>query len=665
MTDRLPSEVGLVSISPSQGECQQSLSGDNIEIVCAIGLLGNGQFVSNTAAIIVETRVDETVPIETTIMNEASCGSNETDPDGCDDAASTEVTGTVGTDADLSILKSASAESVSVGDSLIYTLDLINFGPDEATGVTVTDTLPEGVSFDSELSSPLCTEIESQVVECSLGVLGTGSSSEPFGTSVEIGVQVLTGAFGATLENTVTCNSDLVDPDGCEDSVEVIVSEAAADMSIVKQASTDSIAVGQQLTYIVEVLNSGPEVATGVVITDTLPDGVAFVSAQSSPSCAEVGSQMIECNVGTLGNGESPEPTAATFTIAIDVLEEATGTTLENTASCSSDLVDPDGCQDSTSVNLAAGDLKDGEADLVIFKDASEDPVTVGNQLTYTLELINFGPDEATDVVVTDNLPEGLSFNSEGSSQECSKVASQTIECSLDLLGNGESSAPTDVIFEIVAEVLEGAADSTLENIVTCTSGQDDFDGCEDSISIQVSPVESSGEADLVIFKDASHDPASVGDQLTYTLELINFGPDEATGVVVTDNLPEGVRFEASLSSFDCAEVNGQTIECEVGLLGNGDSSTPTDVILDIVVEVLPEAAASTLENNVTCTSDESDFNGCEDSIEIEVLGGEADLQISKEASANPALVGETDLPPRTSPPSKLDSESFEVHSKG
>ena len=642
VTDRLPSEVGLVSISPNQGECQQSLSGDNIEIVCAIGLLGNGQFVSNTAAIIVETRVDETVPIETTIMNEASCSSNETDPDGCHDAASTEVTGTVGTDADLSILKSASAESVSVGDSLIYTLDLINFGPDEATGVTVTDTLPEGVSFDSELSSPLCTEIESQVVECSLGVLGTGSSSEPFDTSVEIGVQVLTGAFGATLENTVTCNSDLVDPDGCEDSVEVIVSEAAADMSIVKQASTDSIAVGQQLTYIVEVLNSGPEVATGVVITDTLPAGVAFVSAQSSSTCGEVGSQMIECNVGTLGNGESPEPTAATFTIAVEVLEEATGTTLENTASCSSDLVDPDGCQDSASVSLAAGDLKDGEADLVIFKDVSEDPVTVGDQLTYTLDLINFGPDDATDIVVIDNLPEGLSFNSESSSQECSEVASQTIECSLDLLGNGESSAPTDVIFEIVAEVLLGAADSTLENIVTCTSGQEDFDGCEDSISVQVSPVESSGEADLVIFKDASDDPVSVGDQLTYTLELINFGPDEATGVVAIDNLPEGVRFESSLSSSACSEVNGQTIECEVGLLGNGDTSAPDDVILDIVVEVLPEAAASTLENNVTCTSDQSDFDGCEDSIEVEVLGGEADLQISKEASANPALVGGT-----------------------
>ena len=65
-------------------------------------------------------------------------------------------------------------------------------------------------------------------------------------------------------------------------------------------------------------------------------------------------------------------------------------------------------------------------------------------------------------------------------------------------------------------------------------------DGCEDSIEIEVL----GGEADLQISKEASTNPALVGETLTYTLEVMNHGPNDATGVVITDTLPNELSFK-------------------------------------------------------------------------------------------------------------------------
>ena len=51
-----------------------------------------------------------------------------------------------------------------------------------------------------------------------------------------------------------------------------------------------------------------------------------------------------------------------------------------------------------------------GEADLEITKTDSPDPVITGSDLTYTLTVTNNGPDAATSVAVTDNLPAETTF---------------------------------------------------------------------------------------------------------------------------------------------------------------------------------------------------------------------------------------------------------------
>ena len=53
-------------------------------------------------------------------------------------------------------------------------------------------------------------------------------------------------------------------------------------LGVTKTDSPDPVTVGASLIYTVTVTNSGPDTATGVVVTDTLPAGATFVSAMPS-----------------------------------------------------------------------------------------------------------------------------------------------------------------------------------------------------------------------------------------------------------------------------------------------------------------------------------------------------------------------------------------------
>jgi uncharacterized repeat protein (TIGR01451 family) len=106
-----------------------------------------------------------------------------------------------------------------------------------------------------------------------------------------------------------------------------------ADLSVTKTDSPDPVTVGKPLTYTVTVTNNGPNDATAVTMSDTLPSGVTFVSATPSQgSCS--GTSTISCSLGTLAKGAS---TAVTLVVTPTVAG-----TLSNTARVSATESDPD-----------------------------------------------------------------------------------------------------------------------------------------------------------------------------------------------------------------------------------------------------------------------------------------------------------------------------------
>ena len=111
---------------------------------------------------------------------------------------------------------------------------------------------------------------------------------------------------------------------------------ASADLSITKTDSPDPVTAGQNLTYTITVTNNGPDTATNVVATDTLPGSVSLISA---PGCT--GSGTLTCAVASLANGG-----IASFTIT--VTPNSAGD-ITNTASVTAMESDPNTANNSAS----------------------------------------------------------------------------------------------------------------------------------------------------------------------------------------------------------------------------------------------------------------------------------------------------------------------------
>ncbi len=238
----------------------------------------------------------------------------------------------VQTGADLELKKVVDTPSACVGDTVTFTLTLENKGPETATNIQVSDPVPSGL-----------TDIGS-----SGGYdQGTGIWTVSSLAKDDTATLTLTGELSSS--GTVTNTAELIavdqmDPDSTpgngdeneDDHVSVGVSvDKASDLEISKMDDPDPVDSGGNLTYTLSVTNSGPSDATDVTVTDTLPDGVTFVSAAGAGWNCSVVAKTVTCTRGSLNAPEtSPD---ITVNVAVD---SSTSGELENTAAVSANEKD-------------------------------------------------------------------------------------------------------------------------------------------------------------------------------------------------------------------------------------------------------------------------------------------------------------------------------------
>jgi uncharacterized repeat protein (TIGR01451 family) len=206
---------------------------------------------------------------------------------------------TVGPVTDLAV-KMAVPATLNLGDALTNTIIVANLGPDLATGVVLTNTVPAGVTFVSaSLSQGNLTGVGGGQVTCNLGSLAAGGSA----TVTIVTVPFVTGS----LVNAVTVAGSEEDLNPANNSAQAKTSVSPSVMDLaVSTAVPASLYVGDALTNTITVTNLGPDLATGVVLTNTLPAGVTFVSAWlSQGNLTGVGGGQVTCNLGSLAAGGS------------------------------------------------------------------------------------------------------------------------------------------------------------------------------------------------------------------------------------------------------------------------------------------------------------------------------------------------------------------------
>jgi uncharacterized repeat protein (TIGR01451 family) len=525
--------------------------------------------------------------------------------------------------ADLSVTQTDDPDPVAAGDDVTYSLTVDNGGPSDATGVVVSDTIPAGTTFVSATPSRGSCSESAGVVTCDLGDLANGDSAT-------IDIVVTTGSPG-TITNDASVAGDQTDPDASNDtsSEDTDVVLPQRDLVVDVSVSPDPVAVGDDLTATVTVDNVGTADATTTQLVIQLPPGSTFVSATPSVGSCSESAGVVTCDLDTVAVGD-------TVTVDIVVTPTATGTaTFDATATADGTDADPSDDDDTDGATVTAA------VDLSVGIDDAVDPVTVGDDIVYTITVTNGGPSDATGVTVTDDVSGGTSFVSAVPSQGSCAEAAGFVTCDLGNLANGATATIT-----VTVHTDPGSA-GTVSSTAAVTSDQADTDGSNDSDTETTEILAAGGggpwTADLRVTKTADVSEVAVGDIITYTIEVTNLGPDDATSVVVEDDLPAGLRYHDATTSVG-------TFDPDTGRWTVGDVAVSD--VHRLTLRAVFEGGDEVVNTATVAASDQTDPTAANDASSAAVLGesaqatggGDPDDPATAGTGADLAIPGATGL---------------------
>ena len=324
LKESLPAGLTLVSAQPSVGTC----TGTTV-ISCDLGAMTD---VSAATVSFVVT------PIVAGALTDALQVSAAT-PDGNTKNNSASFTVTATLPADISVSGSVSKSSATVGDKVIYSLQVSNAGPADAANVTLSDAIndvaltPTSVTVSQGSCTPSVANLS-----CSFGTLVKGG---------KINVSfALTMSKAEIVTNGASVNSDTPDVNTADNGITLTVTVDAANLSITENVSSTAVVANTAVNYTITVTNKGPAQATNVVVFDGFQGTATGTPTNATPSqgtCPpfDANSQNTNCALGTLAPNAS-----ATITFTATSSKEGT---LSNNATATSDQPDPDTSDNSAS----------------------------------------------------------------------------------------------------------------------------------------------------------------------------------------------------------------------------------------------------------------------------------------------------------------------------
>lgn len=244
--------------------------------------------------------------------------------------------------------------AVRGGPAVAYTIGASNAGPDTASAVTLTITLPAGTTHGGTSGSGWSCSTAGSTVTCTRASLSSGASA-PVTTSVSV-PPGYAGANPMTL--SATLGSSTADPvsgnNTASDSTPV--NNPTADLALTMTAARGYLAPGgDSLAYTLTVTNHGPFDASAVTLDNPLPVGSTYLGYSSSASCSSVGGTF-SCSIGALASGASRQ-----VVLNLGLPGGYAGTDpLVNTASVSSSTQDPASANNTASVSIPVRTFLDG-----------------------------------------------------------------------------------------------------------------------------------------------------------------------------------------------------------------------------------------------------------------------------------------------------------------
>ena len=356
---------------------------------------------------------------------------------------------------------------------------------------------------------------------------------------------------------------------------------------------------GDNVTYTVTVTNDGIGDANNVVITDVLDKGLKFLNATGNFTYDE--KTGIITWIVDLAKGETK-----TFNVNVTVLGYGV---LPNTVAVGN----------KTAVrNITVPEI-------ISVKEVNSSDIHIGDEITYTITVSNPGKINAANVVIRDILPEGLKFI------------------------NASNGGVYDPVTGIITWILNITANSTVDltadvcvnksgNITNTVNVGNKTSNCT---------IESGDIVDLEIHIVADKSEIYVGDNVVYTVTVINNGPSDAINTIANILIPNALSifsYNATKGTFDITSGNWS-----IGNLTNGEK-----VVLTFVAKALNEGN-STVYVNVTSETFEVIMENNYDNVTVKVLKKAApigpDKQVHPDGSSSDNECGKSVNLPNTGNP--------------
>jgi uncharacterized repeat protein (TIGR01451 family) len=243
--------------------------------------------------------------------------------------------------------------------------------------------------------------------------------------------------------------------------------------------------------------------------------------------------------------------------------------------------------------------------DLALSKDVSPSAdVELGGSVVYTITLENTGLDLAVGVLMTDELPAGVTFG--GWVEQ-----NGAIESGGTLTWSGDVAAGSEVEFVFTATVGTDPSlySETITNTASFTS-DNAGSGSKDAVfTIVAAPL----LPDLTVTKDVTPTQnLALGDVVTYTIALHNSGAGQATEVALTDELPAGVAFGGWVAQNGASEADGT-----LTWTGDVPAGSDAEFVFTATVGTDPSLYGQTITNIASFTSDNAGSGADDAALEV------------------------------------------------
>jgi uncharacterized repeat protein (TIGR01451 family)/fimbrial isopeptide formation D2 family protein len=523
----------------------------------------------------------------------------------------------------LSIEKTTSTPVVTAGGVALYTITVSNSGAagtGTATGVTISDALPAGLTWTENPDKAECVISGGNSLSCTNITLAPGAS-------FSVTVQGTTDAGDCpSILNRATFTSandgsGASHPEGQGVQISVLCPDAR-----VSKTGNGPISAGQTATFTIVVTAGGTGDSTGVMLNDDLPAGLTWAlgSADDEAACSintAVDPDHLTCNFGTMANG-------STRTVKLSgVTDAGECPQISNTAIVSA-TVDVNPSNNSSTATIAVQCPV-----LSIEKTTSTPVVTAGGVALYTITVSNSGAagtGTATGVTISDALPAGLTWTENPDKAECVISGGNSLSCTNITLAPGAS-------FSVTVQGTTDAGDCpSILNRATFTSAND---------GSGASHPEGQGVQISVLCPDArvsktGNGPISAGQTATFTIVVTAGGTGDSTGVMLNDDLPAGLTWALGSADDEAAcsintAVDPDHLTCNFGTMANGSTRT-------VKLSGVTDAGECPQISNTAIVSATVDVNPSNNSSTATIAVQCPGMNVTKVADKSPIDAGET-----------------------